>query len=186
MHANAAQIKRWDDNISGVIETSHQRSLSYGLCPGARPDFSPLARNDLNLLIERNRLCTACRAGDGNAVRADRQHPQHGDADRRHGVILHSLGDDDFLERANKVALPPGVDWSEESKGTNAIGTAIAEKAPTLVHADEHYMHANHFLTCSAAPIFDPHGNVSACSTCPATSAASTSTPWRWCACRRG
>jgi transcriptional regulator of acetoin/glycerol metabolism len=31
---------------------------------------------------------------------------------------------------------------------------------PTLVHADEHYMHANHFLTCSAAPILDPRGNI--------------------------
>ncbi len=29
-----------------------------------------------------------------------------------------------------------------------------------LVHADEHYLHANHFLTCSAAPILDPRGNI--------------------------
>jgi hypothetical protein len=31
---------------------------------------------------------------------------------------------------------------------------------PTLVHADEHFLHANHFLTCSAAPILDPRGNI--------------------------
>lgn len=42
-----------------IIECSHQRSLSYGLSPGARPDFSPLARNDLSLLIEQNRLLHA-------------------------------------------------------------------------------------------------------------------------------
>jgi transcriptional regulator of acetoin/glycerol metabolism len=76
------------------------------------------------------------------------------------GVIVHSLGDDDFLEKARRVALQPGVTWSEQSKGTNAIGTAIAEKAPTLVHADQHFLAANHFLTCSAAPISDHQGNV--------------------------
>ena len=41
------------------------------------------------------------------------------------GVILHALGDDDFLPRADRVALRPGVAWSEQSKGTNAIGTAL-------------------------------------------------------------
>jgi sigma-54 dependent transcriptional regulator, acetoin dehydrogenase operon transcriptional activator AcoR len=76
------------------------------------------------------------------------------------GTIIHSLGDDDFLARASKVALEPGVNWSEPAKGTNAIGTALVSELPTLVHADEHFMHANHFLTCSAAPILDPRGNI--------------------------
>jgi transcriptional regulator of acetoin/glycerol metabolism len=77
-----------------------------------------------------------------------------------HGMIVHTLGDDDFLEKANRVALSPGVAWSEQSKGTNAIGTAIAEQKPTMVHAGEHYLRANHFLTCSAAPILDHQGKV--------------------------
>jgi transcriptional regulator of acetoin/glycerol metabolism len=77
-----------------------------------------------------------------------------------HGTILHSVGDDGFIERAGKVALTPGVNWAEHSKGTNAIGTALFEERPTLVHADEHFMHANHFLTCSAVPIFDPRGSM--------------------------
>jgi sigma-54 dependent transcriptional regulator, acetoin dehydrogenase operon transcriptional activator AcoR len=76
------------------------------------------------------------------------------------GTILHSVGDDDFLGRASKVALAPGVNWAEHSKGTNAIGTALFEAMPTLVHGGEHFMHANHFLTCSAAPIFDPRGDM--------------------------
>jgi sigma-54 dependent transcriptional regulator, acetoin dehydrogenase operon transcriptional activator AcoR len=76
------------------------------------------------------------------------------------GTVLHSIGDDDFLERASKVALKPGANWAEQAKGTNAIGTALVEEQPTLVHADEHYLHANHFLTCSAAPILDPRGNI--------------------------
>ncbi|RAG12984.1 sigma-54-dependent Fis family transcriptional regulator, partial [Burkholderia multivorans] len=28
------------------------------------------------------------------------------------GVILHSIGDDDFIEKANRVALCTGVSWA--------------------------------------------------------------------------
>jgi transcriptional regulator of acetoin/glycerol metabolism len=77
-----------------------------------------------------------------------------------HGTILHSVGDEEIVTRAGKVALSPGVNWAEHSKGTNAIGTALFAERPTLVHAEEHFMHANQFLTCSAAPIFDPRGNM--------------------------
>jgi PAS domain S-box-containing protein len=48
-----------------------------------------------------------------------------------------------------------GGDWSEASKGTNAIGTAIFERKPVEVFAAEHYCKPNHFLVCSASPIFD-------------------------------
>ena len=39
-----------------------------------------------------------------------------------------SIGDDDFLGRAAKVALAPGANWSEQSKGTNAVGTALIDE----------------------------------------------------------
>ncbi|WLI91709.1 sigma-54-dependent Fis family transcriptional regulator [Massilia sp. R2A-15] len=144
-----------------IIESSHQRSRSYGLGPDTRPDFSPLARNDLSLLIEQNRLLHTHAAPVMEALYQQIVNTHHmvilTDAK---GVIVHSLGDDDFLAKASRVALQPGVAWSEQSKGTNAIGTAIAEQAPALVHADQHYLAAHHFLTCSAAPITDHQGKV--------------------------
>ena len=76
------------------------------------------------------------------------------------GFILHSLGDPDFLPKAQHVALKPGVCWSEEQKGTNAIGTAIAERKPVVVYAGHHYIRQNHFLACSATPVLDPFGDV--------------------------
>ncbi|WP_119157344.1 sigma-54-dependent Fis family transcriptional regulator [Caldimonas tepidiphila] len=76
------------------------------------------------------------------------------------GTVLHSVGEARFLERASRIALAPGTNWAESSRGTNGIGTTLVTEAPTVVHADEHYLHAIDFLTCSAAPIFDPRGNL--------------------------
>jgi transcriptional regulator of acetoin/glycerol metabolism len=78
------------------------------------------------------------------------------------GLILHSLGDPEFLPRAERVALKPGVSWTEDSKGTNAVGTAIVEREPVVVFAAEHYIERNHFLTCSGTPIFSPGGELAA------------------------
>ena len=144
-----------------LIEQSHQRCAALGLSRIERPDYEPLMRGDLAVARERNQRLSSRAAPvmemlleqiintNSMIVLTDAQ-----------GTVLHSVGDDDFLERAGKVALAPGANWAEHSKGTNAIGTALFAETPTLVHAAEHFMHANSFLTCSAAPIFDPRGNM--------------------------
>ncbi len=144
-----------------MIKDSHQRSIEYGLTVHGEPNFSPLARTDLSLLIEQNRMLHshALPVMETLYEQIINTHNMVILTDVN-GIIVHTLGDADFLEKADRVALAPGVTWSEQSKGTNAIGTALAEQAPTLVHADQHYLSANHFLTCSAAPIFDPQGLV--------------------------
>ena len=143
------------------IEQSHLRCAALGLSRIDAPDFSPLGRSDLNVARERNLRLYSHAAPIMEMLFEQIINTQNmvvlTDAQ---GTVLHSIGDDDFLERANKVALSPGANWSESSKGTNAVGTALINETPTLVHADEHFMHANNFLTCSAAPILDPRGNI--------------------------
>jgi sigma-54 dependent transcriptional regulator, acetoin dehydrogenase operon transcriptional activator AcoR len=144
-----------------MIEQSRQRSASYGLSRNEWPDFSRLAQNDLKLLMEQNRvLCDfALPVMDTLYEQIENTHSVVILTDTE-GLVLHARGDDDFLARAEKVAIQPGACWSERSKGTNAIGTTIAEQLPTLVHGSEHYLDANHFLTCSAAPIVDHQGRM--------------------------
>jgi transcriptional regulator of acetoin/glycerol metabolism len=76
------------------------------------------------------------------------------------GVLLEIAGDERNAARAREVHLCAGANWSEATRGTNAIGTAIIEKAPVQIHAWEHFREENQFLTCSAAPIVDPLGNI--------------------------
>ena len=76
------------------------------------------------------------------------------------GLLLHSLGDADFLGRAERVSLRPGALWHEADRGTNAIGTALFEGRPVVIHGAEHYLERNGFLTCAAAPVFGPGGRL--------------------------
>jgi sigma-54 dependent transcriptional regulator, acetoin dehydrogenase operon transcriptional activator AcoR len=76
------------------------------------------------------------------------------------GYLLEVLGDNEIVSRTKQVLLCPGGNWSEAVKGTNAIGTAIVERRPVQIYAWEHYCKPHHFLTCSAAPIFDPDGEL--------------------------
>ena len=129
----------------GVIQQSHARCAALGLSRITRPDHTPLARADLAVVRERNQRlhvhAAPVMAMLFDQIAGTQSMVMLCDAT---GTIIHSVGDDDFLSRAAKVALQPGVNWAEQSQGTNAIGTALMEEAPTLVHADEHYMHANH------------------------------------------
>ncbi|URI06695.1 sigma-54-dependent Fis family transcriptional regulator [Aquincola tertiaricarbonis] len=159
--SRAAPLALADPLHSRTIQQSHERCAALGLGRMVSPDHSPGPQVELQLARERNLrlhlhalpvmelLLEQTMASQSMVLLTDAC-----------GTVLHSVGHDSFLQRASRVALAPGANWAESNKGTNAIGTALVEEAPTLVHADEHYMHANGFLTCSAAPIFDPRGNL--------------------------
>ena len=144
-----------------LIDQSHQRSASYGLTTHAEPDFSSPSRGLLNDALDENRFLFQ-HAAPVMETLYDQIVNTHSMVllTSSRGMVLHSLGDTDFLEKASRVALTPGMDWSEQNKGTNAIGTALTEEEALTVHGSQHYLNANKFLTCSAAPIFDPYGQV--------------------------
>ena len=76
------------------------------------------------------------------------------------GTLVDTCGDAYFLGKAERVALTSGASWHEKQRGTNAIGTALAEMAPVEVHGAEHFLERNGFLTCAAAPILSATGQI--------------------------
>src|SRR5438046_5960235 len=138
----------------------HERARELGLRESDVPDFCTVRSSDLSAAIDRNRILHshALQVMETLYEQIQNTHSMVILTDHR-GLIIHALGDDDFLEKAGRVALRTGVLWSEESKGTNAIGTALLDGRATLVHADDHFLSINRFLTCSCAPIVDVHGN---------------------------
>ncbi|MEY2633207.1 MAG: hypothetical protein RIR00_1861 [Pseudomonadota bacterium] len=76
------------------------------------------------------------------------------------GLLLETVGDPDFVDRADRVALAAGASWDENQRGTNAIGTALVEEGAVAILGGEHYLRHNGFLTCCACPVFGPDGRL--------------------------
>jgi transcriptional regulator of acetoin/glycerol metabolism len=147
--------------LPSAIELSWQRCLSFGLDSDRGAEFDLLERSLLADQLEKNHQLLVHAQPVMEVLFEQIVDTQNVVAlANDEGYILHSCGDPEFLKRAEKVALAPGAEWSEISRGTNAVGTAIAMGAPVVVHGDQHFLSANQFLTCSASPIFDPHGRL--------------------------
>lgn len=72
------------------------------------------------------------------------------------GVVLSRMsGDHSLLRALDGVHLAPGFAYSEREVGTNGLGLVLADRAPTLVRADQHYALSLCTFTCAAVPVLD-------------------------------
>jgi sigma-54 dependent transcriptional regulator, acetoin dehydrogenase operon transcriptional activator AcoR len=60
----------------------------------------------------------------------------------------------DVMDRASAAE---GFDFSEQSIGTNGLGTVLVERRPVLVRGPEHYNALLENLTCAGTPIIEPY-----------------------------
>ena len=106
-------------------------------------ELLPVARAEMESLYEQI-------AGSGFAViLADTQ-----------GAVLSTITDPTLHREFRHAGLSLGALWDERHEGTNGIGTCLAEAASVTVHREEHFRGYNLSLSCSAAPILDPHGGI--------------------------
>src|SRR5215472_1937375 len=112
--------------------------------------FREPLENILNQAQEEiDRLYTVLRKHDYVVLLCDRQ-----------GVAIHHRGDEANAGEFKHWGIWVGGVWSEETEGTNGIGTCIAEQRPVLVHGDQHFRTRHTQLSCAGAPVFDPHGEL--------------------------
>ncbi len=147
--------------VPETILRSWQRCAGLGLSASARPDVEPLTAHALREACQKyeelRRICLP----EVHALYAD----AHATGSivvltAPDGLILEALGSANFLDKAARVALRPGVPWSENSTGTNAIGTAMIEGRAIEVRGAEHFFAPHRVLSCSAVPIIDPFGKI--------------------------
>jgi transcriptional regulator of acetoin/glycerol metabolism len=106
-------------------------------------ELLPVARAEMESLYEQI-------AGSGFAViLSDTQ-----------GVVLTTITDPALQREFRQAGLSLGALWDERHEGTNGIGTCLAEGCPVTVHREEHFRGYNLSLSCSGAPIVDPHGSI--------------------------
>ena len=147
--------------VPEFIERSWQRSAAFGVPNDRIREIGRVDEADLRVVVSRHGSLINL----ASPVMENLHHQLTGSGSvvllcSGEGFILHSMGDPDFLPKAQHIALKPGVSWAENQKGTNAIGTAIIERQPIVVYAGHHFIRQNHFLACSATPVLDPFGDV--------------------------
>jgi transcriptional regulator of acetoin/glycerol metabolism len=76
------------------------------------------------------------------------------------GLLLDIISDPSFSDASNAASIRPGTVWTESVCGTNGLGTAAHLKRAIVVHGREHFFSRYNNLTCVAAPIFAPDGEL--------------------------
>ncbi|MEO9299689.1 sigma-54-dependent Fis family transcriptional regulator [Devosia alba] len=147
--------------VPAPILRSWQRCAERGLDAGSTIRAEAMSASELRVLHEQNEtlrllsrselvsLRTEARLTDSVVILTDAK-----------GLVLDTAGSPEFVGQAAAVSLRPGVAWSEMSTGTNAIGTALAERRAIEVHGAEHFFEPHRILHCTASPIFDPYGKL--------------------------
>lgn len=147
--------------VPASILRSWQRCAGLGLSENARPNVEPLAATALREVCQKYEELRRVSLPEVRALYAD----AHATGSiviltAPDGMILEALGSANFLDKAARVSLRPGVPWNENHTGTNAIGTAMIEGRAIEVRGSEHFFAPHRVLSCSAVPIVDPFGKI--------------------------
>lgn len=132
------------------IEASWRRSLAAGLDPGV---FAITSREAPSYAADLVRLATPvidrlAESLDGTGVCVIL-----GDANAN--VLQRRTEDSGLLARLDRISLAPGFGYAERSVGTNAIGTALAQRSPSFVLGGQHFADQLTNMACAAAPLID-------------------------------
>ena len=141
------------------IAQSWQRCLAQGRRPTERVDFDAVSAATMRQAAEANH--TLLRAARpilmqlGSALAQTRYFAILTNQD---GVVIDTDGPIDRSDRRAALITRVGVDLSEKSVGTTAIGAALRELHPVWLHRGEHFFNDTAVYSCAGAPLFGPDG----------------------------
>lgn len=135
------------------IAASWARSLRVGLQPDKltvpyQPDFDEASRLTWAAQPVLAQLAQEIE-GSGIGVAMSDEHGH---------VIARRADERAVVQLLDRISLAPGFYYGEDSVGTNAIGTAIADAAPLRVFGTEHFAEVFAGMACAASPITGPGG----------------------------
>jgi transcriptional regulator of acetoin/glycerol metabolism len=149
--------------VDGLIEPwiaqSWQRCLSQGLRPEHHVAFEAVSAQLMRQAAEANRpLIQAARPILSQLGRAIADTRYFAILTNHEGVVVDVDGPIDRGDRRAAVITRIGVDLSEKSVGTTAIGAALRELQPVWLHRGEHFFNDTSIYSCAGAPLFGPDG----------------------------
>jgi two-component system, sporulation sensor kinase E len=144
------------DRRRQMVEDSWKRCLTSGV----DPDGEPLCVSDQELehLRQKNQTFLQVSIPFINSLLMPEQDFIMG-INEENGCILEVFGSSELVRQAAAFHIRPGAVWTEESIGTNAIGTGIVLNKPVIIRKEEHYHRLQRSFICFSAPICDGQGN---------------------------
>ncbi len=147
--------------LSATIRESWNRCLDLGLDPLGEPERVIVDRDALERLQAENRAALRLASEEVRNLYSHIAGSNFAIAFAApDGTILECLSDESFHETADLTRIRPGSVWQETVNGTNALGGVVHTREPTIVHAGEHFFRCYAGLTCVAAPVFAPTGEL--------------------------
>jgi len=141
------------------IMQSWERCLALGLDPHAKPPCLQVSAHELRRLREHDELAHRFAVGEMHAlyqqIAGSNFLIAFGNCE---GTVLETVADGDFTNSDPGKAIVAGAVWSEERRGTNALGTCARDLRPIIVHGEEHFFLDHGDVSCFAAPIFHSDG----------------------------
>jgi transcriptional regulator of acetoin/glycerol metabolism len=157
---NAAHLPQLP--VPSLILDSWRRSMDqHHLDPGSLQGPRILSHNVLKECRERSELFLRIASEE-----VARLHGRVRDADYcvlltdAQGQTIDYRVESAIRNDCRKAGLYLGTCWSEGEEGTCGVAAVLTAKAPVTVHKRDHFRAAFIGLTCSAAPVFDPQGEL--------------------------
>ena len=157
---NAAHLPQLP--VPDLILDSWRRSMEqHHLDPGSLQGPRILSHNVLQECRERSELFLRIASEE-----VARLHGRVRDADYcvlltdAQGQTIDYRVESTIRNDCQKAGLYLGTCWSEGEEGTCGVAAVLTARTPVTVHKRDHFRAAFIGLTCSAAPVFDPQGEL--------------------------
>ena len=171
MNENATLLNQIGMNIDSLpsdlsseenaIQNSWDRCRDLGLSPSGKPVDAVTSDIDLSIIQEKNQRIRQFVLPElqllYNQIAGTNFMVAYADTS---GIVLDAYLDEEFKRSDAGKAVIPGSIWTEDNRGTNALGLALHSGKPQIVAGKDHFFRKLGNLSCFAAPIYGQNDEI--------------------------
>ena len=171
MNENATLLNKIGMNIDSLpsdlsseenaIQNSWDRCRDLGLSPSGKPVDAVTSDIDLSIIQEKNQRIRQFVLPElqllYNQIAGTNFMVAYADTS---GIVLDAYLDEEFKRSDAGKAVIPGSIWTEDNRGTNALGLALHSGKPQIVAGKDHFFRKLGNLSCFAAPIYGQNDEI--------------------------
>lgn len=163
-HLARERLQQEGEVPSGVlreeIDASWRRSLGHGLDCASGTEQALDTRIEPDVLLAGNRLLLDAATPELDYLQQRQGHDGVIILANADATILSVEGARERMQSKGLADIVQGACWSEASRGTNALGTALVEKRATQIDCGEHFLDRLSRFSCTSVPIEGPQGTL--------------------------